>query len=77
MHLKADELKLCLRKFVLGIFTLDDLLVIPALVLVLGFAFLSIIVTFYGVGYHQEDVPMHTLVKMELVCALACSIHIQ
>jgi hypothetical protein len=36
-------------------------------ILVLGFAALSIIITFYGIGMHQTDVPLADLAVMQKV----------
>lgn len=36
--------------------------------LVLGFAALSITLTFYGIGYHQYTVPLKILADMQYVC---------
>ncbi|KAL4940849.1 hypothetical protein BDV06DRAFT_13694 [Aspergillus oleicola] len=66
--------RLYIRKFVTNAFGLDDYLVILALVMVLLFAILSIIITFYGIGYHMNTVPAAKLVTMQYIvyCSL-CS----
>ncbi|KAL4884945.1 hypothetical protein BJY04DRAFT_181010 [Aspergillus karnatakaensis] len=60
-------LRLVTRKFISHSFGLDDYLVIVALILVLLFAILSIVVTFYGVGYHMATIPEDTLDTMQYI----------
>ncbi|KAL4791045.1 hypothetical protein BDV19DRAFT_381907 [Aspergillus venezuelensis] len=66
--------RLYIRKFVTNAFGLDDYLVILALIMVLLFAILSIIITFYGIGYHTNTVPDDKLGTMQYIvyCSL-CS----
>ncbi|BDD59064.1 hypothetical protein MAP00_004302 [Monascus purpureus] len=66
--------RLYLRKFVLRSFGLDDYLVIVALILVIGFAVLSIIITFYGIGQHQDTVAPEDFPTMQkIVYASLCT----
>ncbi|GKZ54449.1 hypothetical protein AnigIFM49718_009855 [Aspergillus niger] len=58
-------LRLYLRGFITHAFGLDDCLVLLALCMVLVFAALSIILTTYGIGYHQETVPTADMIMME------------
>jgi hypothetical protein len=66
-----------MRKFVIRSFGLDDWMVIPALIMVTGFASLSITITYYGLGRRQATVsaadlavfmeassPYHTIVLL-------------
>ncbi|KAL4957013.1 hypothetical protein BDW69DRAFT_191957 [Aspergillus filifer] len=66
--------RLYIRKFVTNAIGLDDYLVILALIMVLLFAVLSIIITFYGIGYHMSTVPPDKLETMQYIvyCSL-CS----
>ncbi|KAJ5090285.1 hypothetical protein N7532_008969 [Penicillium argentinense] len=76
--------RLYIRKFVRNAFGVDDYFVIIALIWVLFFAALSIALTFYGIGYHQDDIPLEKLPNMQYavyisLCTylfVACSVKI-
>ncbi|KAJ5907402.1 hypothetical protein N7495_000084 [Penicillium taxi] len=66
--------RLYLRKFVTRAFGLDDIFVVMALIWVLFFAALSISLTFYGIGSHQNQVPEDDFPTMEyLVYVSLCT----
>ncbi|PYH35434.1 uncharacterized protein BO87DRAFT_415098 [Aspergillus neoniger CBS 115656] len=58
-------LRLYLRGFIMHALGLDDCLVLLALSMVLVFAALSIILTTYGIGYHQDTVPTADMIMTE------------
>ncbi|PYH93959.1 hypothetical protein BO71DRAFT_484190 [Aspergillus ellipticus CBS 707.79] len=60
-------LRLYVRKFVTRSFGFDDYLVLLALFMVLVFAVISIILTTYDIGYHQDTVPDEDMIMMEKV----------
>ncbi|KAJ5698964.1 hypothetical protein N7462_000969 [Penicillium macrosclerotiorum] len=68
--------RLYLRKFVLHSFGLDDYCVVVALILVLGFDVLAVVVTYYGVGYHQAIVPLEDLPTMQMIVYVANAVYL-
>ncbi|PWY89081.1 hypothetical protein BO70DRAFT_418071 [Aspergillus heteromorphus CBS 117.55] len=69
-------LRLYVRKFITQAIGFDDCLVLLSLagqIMVLVFAVLSIILTTYGIGYHQDTVPEADMIIMEkYVYVLVC-----
>ncbi|OJJ98284.1 hypothetical protein ASPACDRAFT_44789 [Aspergillus aculeatus ATCC 16872] len=66
-------LRLYVRRCVIRAFGLDDYLVLLALVMVLAFAALSLILTRYAIGYHQNTVPAANMIIMaKYVYVLFC-----
>ncbi|RAH39943.1 uncharacterized protein BO95DRAFT_488829 [Aspergillus brunneoviolaceus CBS 621.78] len=57
-------LMLYVRRCVIRAIGLDDYLVLLALVMVLAFAALSLILTRYAIGYHQNTVPAANMIIM-------------
>ncbi|KAL1960647.1 hypothetical protein VTO42DRAFT_7226 [Malbranchea cinnamomea] len=68
--------RLYMRHFVMHSFGVDDCLVILALILVLGFAALSIALTFYGIGSHQNTVSSEQLATMQYMVYISLCIYL-
>ncbi|PYI29207.1 hypothetical protein BP00DRAFT_349252 [Aspergillus indologenus CBS 114.80] len=66
-------LRLYVRRLVIRAFGLDDYLVLLALVMILAFAALSLVLTRYAIGYHQDTVPAANMIIMaKYVYVLFC-----
>ncbi|KAF9889616.1 hypothetical protein FE257_007124 [Aspergillus nanangensis] len=68
------SIRLYMRKFVVKSFGIDDYIVMVSLVFVNGFSALAYTITYYGLGRHQNEVPIpDLLIWLKIYYAALCS----
>ncbi|KAL3456725.1 hypothetical protein BJX64DRAFT_36899 [Aspergillus heterothallicus] len=68
--------RLYVRAVVVKSFGVDDIVVIFALLLALMFAAISVALSYYGIGRHQDEIPQQDLIDMQYVAYISYCVYL-